>query len=312
MRVAVTGASGFVGGRLALALAAAGHEIHAYGRRPAGTHSRELPDYSSWDLLAGPIAAPRVDAVVHCAALVGDWGPEARYRAVNVEGTRAVLDSFSSDTRVVFVSSSSVYSDDVPKSQIGEDAHIGACRHSAYSRTKAAAEALVRSRRRDVIILRPHIVYGPGDTTLLPRVLEARRFGMLPVPGDGRNRLSVTHVENLAHAVDLALRNQSASGVFNIADAEATSLDELLRVFLARRGVPTRITYIPRAAAWRIAAALEGVWPAGSAPRGPLLTRYVVAQLADEHTLDITRARRVLGYVPRWSFRDGPLDAGGL
>lgn len=307
MRVAVTGASGFIGGQLALALAAAGHDVQSFGRRSAAALSRALPNYSSWDLLAGPITAPHVDAVVHCAALVGDWGPEARYHAVNVEGTRAVLDSYSSDTRFVYISSSSVYSDDVPKSQIGEEAHIGACRYSAYGRTKAEAEAVVRARRRGAVVLRPHIVYGPGDTTLLPRVLEARRFGVLPVPGDGRNRLSVTHVENLAHAVDLALRNPNASGVFNIADSEEASVDELLRTLLTRAGAPTRMMYIPRSTAWGVAVALEGIWPGGRPPRGPLLTRYVVTQLADEHTLDITRARQMLGYVPRWSYRDGPV-----
>jgi len=303
MRIAVTGASGFVGGQIALALAADGHDVHAYGQRARAALVCDLPNYASWNLLAGPVARPRVDVVVHCAALVGDWGPEARYRSVNVDGTRTVLESFGSKTRVVMVSTSSVYSDQVPKSNIREDAHVGACSYSAYGRTKAQAEALALSLRPDALILRPHIVYGPGDTTLLPRVLAARRFGMLAVPGTGHNRLSVTHVRNLADAVALAIRHEDASGAFNVTDGETTSLDELLRVLLARAGAPTRIVYIPRSIAWRVAAALESVWPSDRVPRGPLLTRFVVAQLADEHTLDISRARAILEYAPRFSYR---------
>ena len=309
MRVAVTGASGFVGGRIARALSARGHEVLAFGRRPAAALPHPLPGYTAWDLLAGPVARTRVDAVVHCAALVGDWGPERDYRATNVAGTRTVLERFARAPRFVFVSTSSVYSDAVPKRRVSEDAAIGDCRHSAYARTKAEAELMVRAARPGAVVLRPHIVYGPGDATLLPRVLAARRCGTLVLPGDGRNLLSTTHVDNLALAAALAVESPGAAGTFNVADADAATVDELLRALLARAGAPTRLLYVPRAVAWRVAAGLERLWPARRAPRGPLLTRYLVSQLADEHTLDTARARRVLGYAPRWSYHDGPLEA---
>jgi nucleoside-diphosphate-sugar epimerase len=300
-----------VGGRLATSLAARGHTVLSYGRRPAPALCGALPNYVAWDVSAGPIEDPRVDAVVHCAARVGDWGSEASFRAVNVDGARAVLESFPSARRFVHISSTSVYSDDVVKIAVREDASVGRCRHSAYGRTKAEAERVVASVRPDAVILRPHIVYGPGDTTLLPRVLAARRFGRLPIPGHGRNGLSVTHVDNLGLAVARALETPAVRGIFNISDAEAVSADELLRTILARQGVPPNILYVPRAVAWCFAVACELVWPVGDAPRGPPLTRYLVENLADDHTVDITRARVVLGYEPRWSYRDGPLTLGG-
>lgn len=307
MRVAVTGASGFVGGRVARALLAAGHEVRAYGRRPANRLPRPLPGYTVWDVAGGPIAAPAVDAVVHCAALVGDWGPEAAYRVVNVEGTRRVLAAFGAAARVVLVSTSSVYSDGVATVRVREDAPTGDCAHSAYARTKAEAERVALAGGRRVVVLRPHIVYGPGDATLLPRVLAARRLGALPVPGDGRNRVSATHVDNLVHAAECALGAPAAHGAFNVADPEEATVDELLGTLLERHGVPTRLVHLPRAAAWLAAAALERAWRAVGARRPPPLTRYAVGHLTREHTLDITRARTLLGYAPRWTYRDGPL-----
>ena len=308
VRVAVTGASGFVGGRIANRLRAAGHSVLAYGRRPSRELTTPQPAYTAWDIATEVIDAPPVDAVVHCAALVGDWGPDRAYDAVNVEGTRNVARSFGDTTRMVHVSTSSVYSDHVAKVRVAETASIGECRHSAYGRSKARAEAVVREAWPSAVILRPHIVYGPGDSTLLPRVLASRRLGCLALPGSGRTILSVTHVDNLAIAVECALRDTSGGGAFNVSDADTVSVDALLRTVLARSGVAVRLVPIPRAVAWGAATLLEHVWPIAEGRRGPPLTRYVVGQLADEHTLDITRARTVLGYVPMWTHRDGPLD----
>ncbi len=306
MRVAVTGASGFVGGRVVSALARDGHHVLSYGRRPAAALDRPAPNYTVWDLAAGSIEDPNVDAVVHCAAFVGDWGVASRYHDVNVAGTANAIASFRSARRFVHMSSSSVYSDHLVKRDLPEDADTGGCRFSAYGRTKAESERAVVAARPDAIILRPHIVYGPGDATLLPRLIGARRFGRLPIPGDGRNRLSVTHVDNLVDAVGRALSSDTR-GAFNVTDGETASADELLRTVLTRAGVKDDIVYLPRTLAWGVAAAMETVWPSGDSPRGPLLTRYIVSHLADDHTLDIRKARALLQYSPRWTFRDGPL-----
>jgi nucleoside-diphosphate-sugar epimerase len=305
--IAVTGASGFVGGCIARALAASGHQVTSYGRRPLSAVRPTLPDYHAWDIARGPIAAPHVDAVIHCAARVGDWGSGRAYHAVNVRGTRAVLESFASADRFIHVSTTSVYSDDVPVVNVDEEAPVGDCAHSAYGRSKAEAERVLLTAGRPVIVLRPHVVYGPGDTTLLPRLLAAERFGRLPVPGTGRNHLSVTHVENLAIAVERALHAPVVRGVFNVSDAEVPTVDALLTTVLARIGSRARLRFVPRRAAWRVATLCEWLWRTGRVKQPPPLTRYVVAQLADEHTVDITRAREQLGYVPRWSYRDGPL-----
>ena len=302
----MTGASGFVGRRIVHALARDGHHVVSFGRRSLPELTAPLSNYRSWDLRSALDVTPAVDAVVHCGALVGDWGAESEYHAVNVGGTQAVIDSFP-NARIVHVSTSSVYSDSQPTTTISESAHTGNCRYSAYARTKAAAEQLLLQRGNSAV-LRPHIVYGPGDSTLLPRLLAARRFNTLFLPGSGNNMLSVTHVDNLVDAVVAAVvARPDAQGAFNIADAEHATLRVLLQSFLSRLGQSTRLVFIPEVVTMAAASALEQLWPGDTPPRGPMLTRYVVLQLAMNHILDISRAREHLAYRPRWDFRTGSL-----
>jgi len=245
MRVAVTGASGFVGGSVARFLERHGHDVVALGRRPAERLRSPFATYVQWDVRAGPISVRDVDGIVHCAAHVGQWGPERDYRAINVEGTRTVLETFHRAPRFVHVSTASVYATDQPRVNVPEDARVGEPLLNPYARTKAEAERILIASGRDVIILRPHAVYGPGDSTLLPRVLAARRLGWLPLPGDGRNRISVTYVDNLALAVQLALESAVPSGVFNVTDGVDPTIDDMLRTMLRRYGVGDRLLHVP-------------------------------------------------------------------
>lgn len=308
MRVAVTGASGFVGGYIARVLAESGHDVVALGRRRDSELRGSFASYVQWDICGGrPIAMPEVDAVVHCAARVGQWGPEREYRSVNVDGTRRVLETFHRAARFVHMSSASVYAIRQSQTRLREEARIGEPLLTAYARSKVDAERVVAASGRAHVILRPHAVYGPGDTTLLPRVLAARRYGWFPLPGDGQKRISVTYVGNLAHAVQCALDAEIASGAFNVADDEEPTVDDLLRTILRRHGVGDRLLHVPYVVARVAAVASEGAWRLGRWSGEPRLTRYAVTNLADPVTLDLSRTRAELGYAPRWNFRDAPL-----
>jgi nucleoside-diphosphate-sugar epimerase len=301
--VAVTGASGFVGGAVCRAALAAGLQVRAYGRRPSvpAAHVGGAA-YRAWDVAAGPLeGAEPVDAVVHCAATLTDWARIADLWPVNVGGTANVLASFPAPARFVQVSSASVYDLRRPTVAATEDQALGPRgRHlSAYGATKAAAEALVLGRPGSVV-LRPRAVYGPGDPTLLPRLLAAaERPGGLVLPGGGVHLTSLTSVGNLAAACLLAATGAAASGgVFNVSDAEPVVLVEALRELLAACGRPVRIRAVPARLAGAVAAAAEGAWRLARRPGPPPLTRYAVAQLACERTLDIGAARTGLGYRP--------------
>jgi nucleoside-diphosphate-sugar epimerase len=311
MRIAVTGASGFIGGVLARRLAGQGHTVFAFGRRQADKVPASIPNYKQWDLLAGSPGVPEIDALIHCAAKVGDWGKSEDYRMVNVEGTRTVMETFRHVDRFVYVSSASVYSGDQPERCLTEDASVGSELFTAYARSKAEAEKLLLSSGRDVVILRPHIVYGPGDPTLLPRLLAARKFGWLPVPGDGSNHISVTHILNFAHAVERVLDSQVMNGIFNIADAEPAHIDDLLHTFMQRNGVEVRLLHVPRRLAWGVAVVSEWLWRIAGSSHAPRLTRYLVAQVAGGHTLNLARAVTILGYSPRHNYHNS-YDLGGF
>ncbi|MGK5553246.1 NAD-dependent epimerase/dehydratase family protein [Actinomadura kijaniata] len=299
MRIAVTGASGFVGGAVCRALVGRGIETLAFGRRAtvAPGHLAGAP-YRSWDLTRGPLAgAPPVDAVIHCAGSVTDWGPAAGLFATNVTGTRNALASFPG-ARFVHVSTASVYDPFRPTVMAAEHEAPVARYLNAYGASKAAAERAVLAARRDAIVLRPHAVYGPGDTTLLPRVLAAVRGPLLVAVGTGRQPISLTSVANLTAACLLAATGPVASGVFNVTDAEPVVLDDAFRALLAERGVRARPVYLPYRAARPLAAAVEGAFLLAGSASPPRLTRYAISHLAVERTLDITAAREALGYEP--------------
>lgn len=303
--VAVTGATGFVGGRVAAHLEEAGCTVHRFGRRdPSRVAPLARATYRRWDIETGPLSdAPAADAVVHCAAAVDDWGTYEPFRRANVDGTRHVLATWP-NARFVHVSSASVYDPRANHSRLTEDqadpADAMATERvrwlNAYGRTKRMAENVVcATAATRSIILRPHAVYGPGDTHLLPRLLRRVRFGRLLMVGSPDDRLSLTHVDNLAWAVELAIAS-CVTGAFNIADPTAATKHELLSTALQRVGGPNRITYIPTRAAWAFAHVADATHLYGRLPR-PILTRYQMSHLTNDFVYDLTRARDLLGYV---------------
>jgi 2-alkyl-3-oxoalkanoate reductase len=313
MRVAVTGSSGFVGGAVVRDLAARGHEVLAFSRRVPRLPGEVLPQVSHqvWDLRDGPLAKEDrpedVDAVVHCAAAVADGGSHARAWVVNVEGTRAVRETFP-EARFVHVSSGSVYDPRTPSVVVTEADAPARGYVNAYGFTKAAAERYLaadaaREDRGPVIVLRPHAVYGPGDTTLLPRLESAAIGAWLPLPGGGKVRQHLTHIDTLARAVRAALaadvEPEIAAGrplVANVADARPVDLDETLELLMFARFRPVQVVGIPIRLAHVLAWAGERLsrWTG----REPRLSRYAISHLALERTYDLTVLRERLGVDP--------------
>ncbi|BCW46406.1 NAD(P)-dependent oxidoreductase [Arthrobacter sp. StoSoilB5] len=287
MRIAVTGATGFIGGAVAAAAEARGWEVVRFTRRQG-------PGLTYWDLTGVPPArVPAVDAVIHAAAHVADWGNARTFYRTNVLGTRAVAEAYPT-TRLVHISSSSVYPWWESCTNRGEE-DVAERHVNAYARSKALADVEAR-RHGNAVALRPHGVYGPGDRTLLPRLVSNIRHGRLLTVGHGGIRHQLTHVQNLTQAV-LAACQSGVNGAVNVADAAPVELGVVLRQVLDATGhAGVGISYIPEPAAMALAGISEGF--ALASGRAPRLTRYAVSQLGRNRTYRLDRLRDELGIEP--------------
>jgi 2-alkyl-3-oxoalkanoate reductase len=247
-------------------------------------------------------------AVYHVGALSTAWGRRADFHAINVGGTEAVLDGCRAHSvgRLVYVSSPSVVFDGRDQCDLTEAAPHPRRFASIYSHTKKLGEDLVNAARSelDTVIVRPKAIFGPGDRALLPRLIAAARQRRLPQIGDGANQVDLTYVENVVHALVLALDAPAARGnTYTITNGEHPRLWDVIRSVLGQLGLSTRLRRVPLRAALAAASLME--LRGALTGTEPLLTRYTAAILGRTQTYDIGAARRDLGYQPGISVAEG-------
>jgi nucleoside-diphosphate-sugar epimerase len=312
MKILITGGTGFLGQYLARELLGQGHRVQLLGRNIARVGeliaAGALPVAADLRDRAAVIAAcAGVDAVYHVGALSAPWGRRADFFAINVGGTAAVLEGCRSHgvRRLIYVSSPSVVFDGRDHRDLTEDAPYPRRFASVYSLTKKLGEDLVNAATWcDSVIVRPKAIFGPGDHALLPRLIAAARQGRLPQIGDGRNLVDLTYVDNVAHALVLALGAEPSSGkTYMITNDEHVPLWDVIRSVLRRLGIPAELRRVPLATALVAASLME--CRAALIGKEPLLTRYTAAILGCTQTYDISAARRDLGYAPRVSVAAG-------
>ena len=227
--VFITGASGFIGGNIAERLLVAGRRVRVLARRPLPALEKlgaeiVLGDLdNSAALLRGSTGA---GTVFHVAGRVGVWGPAQDFFRVNVDGTRHVIAACRAAgvSRLVYTSSPSVVYHGGDLSGVDESAPLCTQAPCAYPTSKAAAELLVRaahSPELSTVSLRPHLVWGPGDKNVVPRVLALARRGRLKIIGPGKNRVDVTHITNVVDAHLLAEQALCQATARTIAPAQA-------------------------------------------------------------------------------------------
>ncbi len=301
----VTGASGFLGGYVVRDLRAHGYDVIASGRNAAALPAGET-FVGDLDELARVDLGRTVGVVVHCAALSSPWGRWAEFEHANVTGTARVLEFArrAGARRLVHISSPGIYA--APRDRIGIREGDVDPRHpmNGYIRSKLEAEALLQRAAAegsapDIVILRPRGIIGHGDPSLVPRILRVReRFG-IPLMRGGRTLVDLTAVENVALAVRLAAEAPDVHGqAFNITNGDPRPFRAVLEQLLEGLRLEPRYRRVPTAVAYRVAALLEAV--CGVLPRHPEppVTRYTVTTIAHSQTLDISRARDLLGYRP--------------
>jgi len=318
----ITGASGFIGGKLAERLLETGRRVRVLARRPLPELAARgaeviLGDLQTPDALARGCAG--AGTVFHVAGRVGVWGPEVEFFAVNFGGTSNVITACrAADVpRLVYTSSPSVVYQGGDLAGVNESAPLCTRAPCAYPTSKAAAERLVttaHSRELATVSLRPHLVWGPGDKNVVPRVLAQARRGRLRIVGAGRNRVDCTHITNVIDAHLLAEQALAADpGVpggkaYFITNGEPVVLWDWINELLRGTGLPEVTRRISLNNAYRIGGVLETLWR-GLRLRGePPMTRFVAKELATDHWFDITAARRDLGYAPRITMAAGTAD----
>ncbi len=316
MRILVTGATGFLGGAAARALAAAGHDVTGTGRDPVRGAALAAAGvrFVAADLRGDHgLLLHGIDAALHCAARSTLWGRWPDFYADNVEvSARLARACARRGVQLVHVSTPSVYNATGLTRRVPETTVIGPRFDSSYARSKYLAELAVRAELPDAAILRPRGLYGPGDTTLMPRLVRALRSGRLPRLTRQEVHTELTHVGNAAHAARLALE-QPAAGIYNVTDGVTIPIWATLDRLADRLGTPRPAPLLPAALVEGAAALLEAAYRLRPGAPEPPITASAVRLLTRPMTLDLTRARERLGYAPLLSLSQGLAEVlGGL
>lgn len=316
MKILITGATGFLGYRLAERLQAQGHTLTTTGRNPEmglrlqhlGT--RFVPGSINDDAHLRTLCRGQ-DAIVHTAGLSSPWGKYEDFYRINTQGTeQMVAAALAEDVpRFVHISTPSIYVQNKDCMNIRESDPLPERFINAYAQTKYAAEQRVLAGAEqglETVMLRPRALIGRGDTVIMPRLLRAHEAGRLRRVGDGRNQVDLTPVDNVCHSIELALALPSESPAlqeaFNISNGDPVNLWDTLKEAFKRlhlsleteRGIPFGVAYA-------MAAAMEASARRKKGYPEPPLTRYGVIMISRSQTLNIDKARQLLGYEPQVS-----------
>lgn len=310
--IAITGATGFLGGALCRRLLAEDQPVVALGRDRAKLAALKAlgAETVSADLSGGPPdSGQQVSAVVHCAALASAWGAHAAFHAANVLGTESAI-AFAKNAgarRFVHISTPSLYFRFRDQLLVPEDAALPSP-VNAYAATKREAEARALTESAlDPVVLRPRGLYGVGDTALLPRLMRAAKSGPLPLIRGGLAETDLTHVEDVVDAVRAALRLplEPRQRIFNISGGEPLPVRRIAEAAGARAGVTVRWRKMPAALVFAAARAMEAAAHLHPGKPEPRVTAYGAGLFAFTQTLDLTAARTHLNWTPKISFEDG-------
>jgi len=320
MRILVTGGGGFLGQALCRGLVERGHYVSSFNRGlypplDALGVRQVQGDLADRDAIVG--AAQGNDAIFHSAARAGAWGSYASYHAANVIGTDNVIAACHTlgIGKLVYTSTPSVTHRATHPVEGGtaETVPYGEHFKAPYASTKKIAELAVLAAddaNLATIALRPRLIWGPGDSQLLPRLVERAQAGRLRFVGDGENRIDTTYIDNAAQAHFDAFEHLTpgaacAGRAYFISNGEPKPVREIVNAMLQAAGAPQVTKTLPFGVAYAAGAICESLWTLFPLQGEPPMTRFLAEQLSTTHWYDMSPATRDFGYVPRVSITEG-------
>ncbi len=317
-RVVVTGGGGFIGSAIVKDLLARGDQVSVVGRS-------RYPELSAMGAicLQGDIgdqvfiehAFSGADMVFHVAAKAGVWGSWPEYFHANVVGTANVIRSCRKNhvPALVYTSTPSVVFDRDDLQGADEQTPYAKKPLCHYATSKIIAEKLVlqaNSQELQTTAIRPHLVWGPGDPHLIPRLVDRGRRNMLKIIGDGRNRVDIAFIDNVVRAHLLAAENLMSSGgaagrAFFIGQDQPIVLWDWINTLFAEIGVKPVRRRVPLLLAYLVGGLLEAVYGSFNLAGEPKMTRFVALQLAKSHWFSHASAINILGYRQETSTQEG-------
>ena len=304
----VTGGSGFIGGALIRRLVAEGTKVRALARSDSSAAAVEAlgaepvrGDLS--DRAAMEAGAAGCDTTFHLAAHLGTWGEREDFVRDNVTGTENALAGCRAAgvRRFVHCGTEAALIAGDPLVEVDETAPLRPDSKALYSSTKALAELAVRSASVDgfdAMVLRPRFVWGRGDTTLLPGILELVERGRFAWIGGGDHLTDTTHVDNVVEGLLLTAAKGRAGEAYFVTDGDRVVFREFVSALIETQGVEPPTRSVPAAVAAAIAAGSETIWRLLRLGGEPPATRFAVWVSSQECTIDISKARAELGYEP--------------
>ncbi len=315
MKVTVTGATSLIGRHVVNQLLSRGDEVTVVQRRPSDIQGVteiccDLSKDNAVDSLRTAMSG--ASAVIHLAAKVSIAGRWDSFEAINIKGVERVISAASQCDvkRFVHVSTPSVAH--AGKSLVGAAAGSADVMHTRghYARSKAQGEKIAlaaNSPAMKVVALRPHLVWGPGDTQLIARIVDRARAGRLMLVGSGQALIDTTYIDNAASAIVAGVDNaeRAAGHALVISNAQPRTVNEIMQRILKAAGMPTALLQVPAGVAIAAGTAIEHIWEWLDRREDPPMTRFLAEQLATAHWFDQRDTQRLLDWKPSISIEEG-------
>lgn len=314
MKVLLTGATGFLGFRT-LEQLINDHEIDqiiAAGRKLKPTHTISHPkviyklgDLNDEDYVNNSVKG--IQVIIHAAALSSPWGKPEQFIDANLNSQKMLI-KFAKKNQVqrfIFISTPSLYFQQKDQFNIKENDPLPKEFVNHYAKTKRLAEIELENSGLPFIIFRPRALIGRGDTVIMPRLIRAFDEGKLKIIGSGKNIVDLTSVENVVHAISLAIsaEEKAMNQFYNISNGQPVLLWEVIRSILAKLDRELDDKKLPVGIVKTVAGFME-LKSKLTNMKEPALTKYGVGTLARSFTMDISKAQNLLGYKPQTSIEE--------